>query len=74
MLESKFQLIMPGIHENLKYNQNSLTCCEREEANASEIIWARIINDPMAALATVPDGSFSSVIAIKSKSGCTLPI
>lgn len=41
--------------------------CAFEGTGASENIWARIINDPMVALATpLVDGSFSSVIAIMS--------
>lgn len=56
-----------------KHYLTPLTCWEREEI-ANEIILARIINDPMVALATIPDGSFSRVIAIMSNSGCALPI
>lgn len=54
---------------NVQLQQSTLTCCKRKRANAEVTARARTISDPMVALPTTPDGTFSRVIAIKSNSG-----
>ena len=47
-----------------------LSCCEFEETDATIIMCARMIIDPVVALAAILlGGSFSSVIDITSNSG-----
>jgi len=64
-------LDIPACREHFALNtqQAPLTCCECRRLNAKVSARARMIRDPMVALPTTPDGIFSRVIAIKSKSG-----